>query len=330
MKKLIAVSVIFLPIAAVILLNMALTSPNSGQGDVVLEIEPGESVRSVSKRLKDAGAIQSQLLFKIEARLEERNGKIKAGEFRLPKNVSIRDLVAHLTQGPTVLYRVTIPEGLTIDEVGAQLEKSNIVNKAGFAAGVNAYLRDGSRKIPYKSLEGYLFPETYHFRKRITAKEVVEAMTREFYRQVSAILPKHILNDPEALHRIITLASIIEKETGAGRERKRIASVFVNRLKKKMRLQSDPTVIYALPSFDGNLRKEDLMYDSPFNTYEYRGLPPGPIANPGLASINAAFRPAETDYLYFVSKNNGEHHFSKTLKEHNIAVQRYQLKKRIR
>lgn len=327
MKKLIGIFILIVLPGSGLLLNHALTSPNDGAGSVVVEIAQGASARTVSRKLFKAGVISSPALFEIETRLKGKKSAIRAGEFRLPRNISIREVALRLAKGGTVLHRVTIREGLTIDGTGETLEKSSIVSADEFKAAVKIYSEKPPRPISSESLEGYLFPETYHFRKGVRASEVVQAMVNEFYRQASSILPDSVINDPEELHRIITLASIIEKETGVERERRLISSVFTNRLKKGMRLQSDPTVIYVLPGFDGNIRKKDLKYDSPFNTYIHRGLPPGPIANPGLASIDAAHRPLEKNYLYFVSKNNGEHHFSRTLKEHNRAVLIYQIKR---
>ena len=225
---------------------------------------------------------------------------------------------------------MTIPEGLTIPEIAQALEKSNIVTADDFLNAVAELAQSKEWGIPAESLEGYLFPETYSFRKGVSAESVAREMVNTFYKQIATVAPDGFLDDPEALHEIVTLASIIEKETGAEHERKIISAVFTNRLKKNMLLQSDPTVIYALPKFDGNIRRKDLSYDSPYNTYKYPGLPPGPIASPGLGSLDAALSPASESYLYFVSKNNGEHHFSKTLREHNNAVRKYQLNKRSR
>lgn len=327
MKKLAGIFILIVLPAFGLLLNSALTRPHDGAGSVVVEIAPGASARAVSNKLFQAGVISSPALFEIQTRLKREQNAIRAGEFRLPRNISIREVAFRLAKGGTVLHRVTIREGLTAGETGEELEKAGIVSADLFKAAVKKYLQKPHHPIPPESLEGYLFPETYHFRKGVRASEVVEAMVDEFYRQVSSILPDSVITDSGKLHRVITLASIIEKETGVDAERRLISSVFTNRLNKGMRLQSDPTVIYALPSFDGNLRKKDLKYDSPFNTYIYKGLPPGPIANPGLASISAAQRPLEGDYLYFVSKNNGEHYFSRTLKEHNRAVMTYQIKR---
>ncbi|VAX18987.1 FIG004453: protein YceG like [hydrothermal vent metagenome] len=327
MKRLIGVLILIAMSGSGLLLNNALTRPNGGAGLVVVEIAPGASTRAVSKKLFKAGVISSPALFEIETRFRGKKGVIRAGEFSLPRNISIRQVALRLARGGTVLHRVTIPEGLTIDETGDALEKAGIVGADEFKAALLIYSEKPPRQIPSKSLEGYLFPETYYFRKGVSAKEVIKTMVSEFYRQAPSVLPGSVMSDPDKLHRIITLASIIEKETGVDAERKLISSVFTNRLKKGMLLQSDPTVIYALPYFDGNLHKKDMKYDSPYNTYLHKGLPPGPIANPGLASIDAARRPLKEHYLYFVSKNNGEHHFSKTLKEHNRAVMIYQIKR---
>jgi len=327
MKRLIGSLILIAVLGSGFLLNNALTRPNGGAGSVVVEIAPGASARAVSRKLYKAGVINSPILFEIETRFTGKKDVIQAGEFRLPRDISIRQVALRLAMGGAVLHRVTIPEGLTIVETGKKLEEAGIVSLAEFKAALLIYSQKLTRPLPSESLEGYLFPETYHFRKGARAKEVIEAMVNEFYRQVSKVLPDSVVNDPDQLHRIITLASIIEKETGVKGERKLISSVFTNRLKKGMLLQSDPTVIYALPYFDGNLHKKDMKYDSPYNTYVHRGLPPGPIANPGLASIDAAWRPLKENYLYFVSKNNGEHHFSKTLAEHNRAVMTYQVKR---
>ena len=182
--------------------------------------------------------------------------------------------------------------------------------------------------VPADSLEGYLFPETYHFGKFTTEATLVKIMIDTFKERA---LKKEFLQRARKIgftyHEIITLASLIEKETGKDSERKQISSVFHNRLKKNMPLQTDPTVIYAIENFDGNIRKRDLKIDSPYNTYRYKGLPPGPIASPGLKSIVAALYPEKTTNLYFVSRQDGSHQFSATLNEHNRAVQKYQLRR---
>jgi UPF0755 protein len=172
-------------------------------------------------------------------------------------------------------------------------------------------------------LEGYLFPDTYQFGRGISPSLIIDAMVKRFWQMVGPLTDR-AKETGMTMQEIVTLASIVEKETGQPSERPLIASVFLNRLKSGMRLESDPTVIYGLENFDGNLRKKDLVQRSPYNTYVIHGLTPGPICNPGLESIKAVIFPAKTDYLYFVSKNDGSHHFSRTLSEHNQAVERYQ------
>ena len=191
-------------------------------------------------------------------------------------------------------------------------------------------VRDKTRVASYHidgpSLEGYLYPDTYLISRDLDARELVDLMVRRFWKVFNDLIRGQ--KRDMSLREIVTLASIVEKETGLAEERPVIASVFLNRLKKRMRLESDPTVIYGLKNFDGNLKRKDLRTPNPYNTYTNHGLPPGPIANPGRESLMAVINPAETDYLYFVSRNDGSHCFSTTLKEHNRAVVRYQKRRR--
>lgn len=308
--------------------EIEITRPNNGAGFEVFEIKKGESVQAVAKRLHKSGIISSPLFFEMESRLKGVEGKIHAGEYRLPLNLSARAILKLFIKGRTILHSVTIPEGLTLHEIAKVMEKSGLMNAEEFIIAASDSTILASFNLPWKNAEGYLFPETYSLPKGITPREAVKAMIKTFFDKVKNVLPENVVANPVELKKIVTLASIIEKETGAGHERKVISAVFNNRLRIGMRLQSDPTVIYAMPHFDGNIRKKDLEYDSPYNTYLYKGLPPGPIASPGLDSIRAALFPEKVDYLYFVSKNNGEHQFSRTLKEHNNAVKRYQIRRK--
>ena len=183
-------------------------------------------------------------------------------------------------------------------------------------------------KIPNDSLEGYLFPDTYYFHKGASALDVAGSMLEQFKHNISPEWRERADALGFSMHQIITLASLIEKEAGVATERPIISAVYHNRLRNNIRLQCDPTVIYAIPNFDGNLTRKHLRLDSPYNTYRYRGLPPGPIANPGRASIEAALYPADVDYQYFVSRNDGTHQFSTTLRQHNNAVIKYQKRRR--
>jgi len=323
MKKPLAAVILVVALAVPVWLHLALTMPHGGQGEAHVEIRRGETVRSVARRLAREEVIGSPLLFELEARL--RGGGVRAGEYLLGRDLSVRAVVDTLVSGKIFLHRVTLREGLTAAEIAAELERAGLARAGAFLEAADRLARREPRIGA--GAEGYLFPDTYLFAKDPSPETVAGTMLENFFRQTAAALPEAVINDPRELRRIVTIASIVEKETGAESERRLIASVFANRLAKNMLLQSDPTVIYALPSFDGNLRKKDLLYDSPYNTYIHRGLPPGPISNPGLASIDAVYRPAKADYYYFVSKNDGEHHFSRTLSEHNRAVTRFQLGK---
>ncbi|MEE3252989.1 MAG: endolytic transglycosylase MltG [Nitrospinota bacterium] len=290
------------------------------------EIKHGMTLNKVSKELSHQGLIRSSNAFQAIALLQEKQKLIMVGEYNISPSMLPMEILQRITSGKTILHPVTIPEGYRIIEIGDILEKNGLADKEMFIKQTkNIELLKGIAKI---SLEGYLFPETYHFGKFTNEKSIVKIMVDTFQERA---LNKKFLNRASEMgfsyHEIITLASLIEKETGKDSERKQISSVFHNRLKKNMLLQTDPTVIYAIENFDGNIKKRHLKIDSPYNTYLYKGLPPGPISSPGLKSIIAALYPANTSNLYFVSRRDGSHQFSSTLNEHNQAVEKYQLRK---
>ena len=292
----------------------------------VFEVKSGMTLKQVSQKLFRQNLIRSANAFQAIALIQDKEKLIKVGEYYISPSMLPAEILQRITSGKTVLHSITIPEGYRITEIANLLEEKDLADKNIFLQQAkNVELLEG---IPTSSLEGYLFPDTYHFGKRTTEAAIINKMVKTFKERV---LKQEFLKRAEDLgfsyHEIITLASLIEKETGKDSERKQISSVFHNRLKKNMLLQTDPTVIYAIDIFDGNIRKRDLNIDSPYNTYRYKGLPPGPIANPGLKSIIAALYPATTSNLYFVSKQDGSHKFSATLNEHNRAVQKYQLRK---
>ena len=306
--------------------NEFLKATGPGSGEIVITIDRGQSLKAVSSSLLAYGVIKNEKLFELEARAMDRERPIRAGEYLIKQGASIRDIVRQLKRGRSVLHKLTIPEGLTVQSVAIEVEKAGMASVREFTEAVSRIAVGNSWPVPSKSLEGYLFPDTYYFRRGAPAVEVAGKMVKTFFEKVSGSLPREVVADRRRLHEIVTLASIIEKETGAARERPLIAAVFKNRLERKMLLQSDPTVIYGLPEFDGNIRKVDLSYDSPYNTHTgIQVCRPAPIANPGLDSMIAVIYPAEVDYLYFVSKNNGKHHFSSNLRDHNRAVRIYQL-----
>jgi len=292
----------------------------------VFEVKSGMTLKKVSQELSRQNLIRSASAFQAIALIQDKQKLIMVGEYHVSPSMLPVEILQRITSGKTVLHPVTIPEGYRITEIANLLEERGLANKETFIQQTKQV--DLLKGIPVDSLEGYLFPETYHFGKFTAEEKIVKKMVATFKeRALKQDFLKRAGEIGFSFHEIITLASLIEKETGKDSERKQISSVFHNRLKKNMRLQTDPTVIYAIENFDGNIRKRDLKIDSPYNTYRYKGLPPGPIASPGLKSIIAALYPANTPNLYFVSKQDGSHQFSATLNEHNRAVQKYQLRK---
>ncbi len=302
-------------------------TPGSGTLEKVhLTVKPGMPFSLLTERLADRGLIRSPLRFHILARLKGDDRRIKAGEYLLYPTMTPARILEILTQGRVRERSVTIPEGYTLHQIGAAMDDAEIVSKADFigAATDPAFVKE--KGISGATFEGYLFPSTYNFSITVHAAGVVSRMTDQFKTVFTPEWEARAKELGYTVHEIVTLASIIEKETGAAHERPVISSVFHNRLKKGMRLQSDPTVIYGIPNFNGNLTKKHLKTPTPYNTYQKAGFPIGPIANPGAAAIEAALYPAETKYLYFVSRKDGTHEFSTNLKDHNRAVRKYQLR----
>jgi UPF0755 protein len=289
-------------------------------------VKKGSGLRTVATELERRRLVKGKNLFILWALLKGSAGDIKAGEYSLNQSMAPIRVLSILTSGAIKTYPLTIPEGLTAEQIADLLAKKDLVNKIEFISLVMDKTLVASYHVDGPSLEGYLFPDTYLISKDIGARELIDVMVNRFWNVFNALTKGQ--KDFMPLGETVTLASLVEKETGLAEERPVIASVFINRLKKRMRLESDPTVIYGLKDFDGNLKRKDLRVRSPYNTYINYGLPPGPIANPGRDSLMAAINPAKTNYLYFVSKNDGSHHFSATLKEHNTAVVKYQKRRR--
>jgi len=301
--------------------------------DQPFDVREGEALTTVARRLGQAGLLPERAFFGprvlvLYAQLTGLDREIKAGEYDLRATMTPVEILDKLRTGEVKTYAVTIPEGLRIEETGRRFEAAGIVESDRFIE--QARSPELARELGFEldDLEGYLFPETYRFRRDTPAREVVSRMVEEFQANLSDLDRERISSSSMSLHEIVTLASIVEKETAVPEERPLIAAVFLNRLKKRMRLQTDPTVIYGIlrtrGEFDGNLRKVDLRTDTPYNTYTRGGLPPGPIASVGIDSIRAVLEPADADYLYFVSRNDGTHYFSRTLRQHNNAVIRFQ------
>ena len=297
-----------------------------GEGEeTTVTVEPGLNLGQVIDLLSREGLISNRPLFKAYVVLENAGGRVRAGEYRFPRPVTPKQLLALLLSGDFARRRITLPEGWTAREIATYLETLGVIPAAPFLEKVTDPDYSRTLGFPYSSLEGFLFPDTYEIYQPKGAEEVIEKLVgrfREVYQtEFQARARERGMTDYE----VVTLASIVEKETGRADERPLIASVFLNRLARGMGLDSDPTVIYGIPNFSGNLIRADLERPGPYNTYLNAGLPPTPIANPGRESIRAVLFPAETDYLYFVSRNDGSHEFSRTLEEHGRAVYRYQV-----
>ncbi len=280
-----------------------------------VDIPPGLGTRAIGQRLADAGVVRDRLTFRAALWRAGLGTKLKAGEYRFTDPMTPLDVIDKLRRGDVYVVPITFPEGLNVFEMSKVFEAKGFGTAESF---VNAA----------RSSEGYLFPDTYALPRHTDASKLVRVMHDAFERtltpEVRAAAEARGLTIPQ----VVTLASIVEKETGNPMERALVASVYENRLRLGMALQCDPTVIYALElagRYDGNIRRDDLTIDSPYNTYRYAGLPPGPIASPGRASIEAVVHPASSDYLYFVSRNDGTHVFAKTLTEHARNVQHFQV-----
>lgn len=296
----------------------------TGASTQFFEVNRGMGVSSIGRALEQAGLIRNARLFSLFARARKADRLIQAGEYDLSPAMTPAEILTHIQSGKVRTYTVVLPEGIRATEIALRLETAGLVDAAAFMKVANdpAFVR--SLGIEANSLEGYLFPETYHLARNLEPEAVARALVDQFFAAWNVVEPE-FEKTGLTRHEIVTLASIVEKETAAPEERPLIAAVFLNRLARRMRLETDPTVIYGIEEFDGNLRKAHLRDESnPYNTYQIAGLPPGPIASPGAASLDAVVKPAETEYLFFVSRNDGTHVFSKTYREHVNAVNHYQ------
>ena len=292
---------------------------------VSFTVAPGEAFDSLISRLQTGGLIKTPYKFKIWARLKGDDKKLKAGEYYLSASMTPNQILGVLVEGKPYLYRLTIPEGFNLKQIAAEVAAQGLGDSRAFLDLASDPSTAALYQIEAKNLEGYLFPDTYLFPKGVPTATIIDKMVHRFKEKFRPQWQDRARELHMSVHEIVTLASIIEKETGDPAERPLISSVFHNRLKKKMRLESDPTVIYGIKDFDGNIKRRHLNTKTPYNTYIIKGLPPGPIASPGLAAIEAALYPADTSFLFFVSKKDKTHHFSATIKEHNRAVRKYQL-----
>jgi UPF0755 protein len=319
-------------LAAVVHRQLQPMVQGSGDGTELrlFSVERGSSMGQVARELEAAALVRDARALELLARLRGCAEKIQAGEYELSATWTPWQILDRITSGQVKTYTTVLPEGIRASEIAERLEQASLVDAESFLAVVRDESFVASLGIGAETLEGYLYPETYELPRSLPPEEVAKIMIAQFERAWHEIEPA-AREQALSKHEIVTLASIVEKETAEPSERPLIAAVFLNRLERRMRLETDPAVIYGIENFDGNLRRHHLRdADNPYNTYQIAGLPPGPIANPGIDALRAVVEPAESDYLYFVSKNDGTHHFSRSYREHVNAVNRYQRRGRSR
>lgn len=280
--------------------------------DIVIEMPQGAGARTLARQLLQNNLAINELIVRLAVRVYGFDKKLKAGEFLIEPDMSLMNILEKISSGKVVMYKITIPEGLTSHQI------VNLINDNKFLVG----------DINFEVEEGTLLPETYYFYKGSEKTDIIKQAQKALEENLLKIWQERQDNLPlKSKEELLILASIIEKETGVNSERAKVASVFVNRLNKNMLLQTDPTVIYALTlgksELNRSLKKKDLQIDSPYNTYKYAGLPPKPICNVGIEALKAAANPLKTPYFYFVADGDGGHNFSKTLKEHNQNIQKW-------
>ncbi|MEX2272753.1 MAG: endolytic transglycosylase MltG [Vicinamibacterales bacterium] len=298
------------------------------QGEQFVTINTGASVPSIGRALVDAGVVRDARAFQIAARLKGAEKRLQAGEYRFDRAATAFDVVERIARGDVFVRPITFPEGRTAAEMAAIYEERGFGAAADFLKATRDPARVRAFDPDADNLEGYLFPSTYRLPRHTTAAALVQLMVLSFEKALDPALRSAAAARGMSVREAVTMASLVEEEAQKPEERPLISAVYHNRLRIGMGLQCDATVIYALQRagrWNGNITKADLSMDSPYNTYTHRGLPPGPIANPGRASLQAAITPADVPYLYYVSRNDGSHAFASTLDEHNRNVQQYQV-----
>jgi UPF0755 protein len=278
--------------------------------------------------LDKAGMVKNKVFFTLLALFKGVAGQIKAGEYELVTSMSPGEITDKLAKGDIKTHEVTIPEDFTLKQIVDRLVAKELVSEESFLSVTTDPVFLASLDIDADSAEGYLYPDTYKFDRSMTTREIVRVMVNRFREKVTPQMIERAKALGMTTTEFVTLASLIGKESGDEEEKSQVSAVFHNRLKKGMRLQSDPTAIYSLTEYRNIVRKKHLSNDTPYNTYKIKGLPPGPIANPGIDSLQAALNPAPVNYLYFVSKNDGTHIFSSNLAAHTQAILKYQIKRK--
>lgn len=296
-----------------------------GEAPRVVLIRPQSSSLKIAGALKDAGVIRSRLAFLAVAVARGTYRRLLPGEYEFAPGIPLLEIMRRLEQGRGLVHQVTVPEGYAALQIAELLSEKGLVDRGRFVSLVRDRAILERLKVEGDSLEGYLFPDTYRLVKGLSEEAIMQRMVRRFQEVFGPEQQARARELEMSVPEVVTLASLIEREARVPEERPLISAVFHNRLRRGMPLQSDPTVMYGLSRFRGRLTKANLQSPSPYNTYLRQGLPPGPIANPGRASIVAALYPVSSRYLYFVSKNDGTHAFSTNLREHDTRVRRYQM-----
>jgi UPF0755 protein len=296
--------------------------------ELLVEIPTGMDARTILELLEQKGVLVNALLARLYLVHRLQDPPLKAGEYRFQNAATTPEVLDVLIRGEVVTYPVVVIEGLTLEETASQIAEQGFGDRARLVELMSSPASIADLDPEAINLEGYLFPDTYAFARGTVEEDIVAALVTTFRRRwEEEVHPLLTEEYPRTVRQLVVLASIVEKEAGVDEERPMIAGVYTNRLERGIALYADPTVIYALKlagTWDGNVRRQDLKIDSPYNTYVYPGLPPGPIASPGLASLQAAAQPADVPYLFFVSRNDGSHVFATTLAEHNRNVNKWQ------
>lgn len=327
-KKWIVSSISLLIIISLFLLSFAVRPINDQSFHTTVYIPRGASFLEIVDILDQAGMVKHRPLFILLTVFKGVSGSIKAGEYDLATSLSPNAIISKLYKGEIKIREVPIPEDFTLKQIADRLVAEELVSEDSFLGVTTDPVFLMSLKIDALSAEGYLYPDTYHFNRGMTTQEIVRTMVNRFWEKVTPEMITRAKQLGMTTTEFVTMASLIGKETGHQEEKARISAVFHNRLKRGMKLQSDPTAVYRLDIYRNIVKRRDLDNDTPYNTYKIRGLPPGPIANPGIDSLQAALHPASVHDLYFVSKNDGTHIFSSDLAAHAQAVLKYQIKRK--
>lgn len=333
MKFVVAVFAIVAVAAGFEAFRFLATGPGSAKDELVFQVPAGKTFQAVALQLQKQGLVSSSFKLRVLAKLTHQGSRVKVGEYALNRGMTPGEILGVLTSGKSIQYPVTFPEGSNIYEMATVLEQKNLYKAEEFLKACHdKKLIHELLGIDVSSLEGYLFPETYNVTRFTPMHDLMANMVQNFkntYQALENQMKAQGVTPQLPRHELVILASMVEKETGAPEERPEIASVFYNRLNKGMKLQSDPTILYGIwvdtGSYKNNITKDDILRPNRYNTYTVPKLPFGPIANPGRESLLAVMKPAQTDYLYFVSHNDGTHQFSKTYEQHEKAVKTFQL-----